>query len=111
VSESCIDPDAMREGDLMAYVDGIGRKAVAEQIHRCPACAREVGEFRVLQSMLAIRLYRYFCPEPDRLLAYGHGELEDEENLAVARHLDLCPHCVRELSTISDIRSTPRRLP
>ena len=100
MSEGCINPTAIHEGDLIAYVDGIARKAVTEHIHRCPACAREVGEFKVLQSVLAIKLYRHSCPEPDRLLAYRLGELEDEEILTVARHLDQCPHCARELGTI-----------
>lgn len=105
MSENCINPAAIHEGDLMAYIDGIARKAVAEHIHRCPACAREVRELKILQSALAIKLYRRSCPEPDRLLAYGYGELEDDENLTVAWHLDQCPYCVRELSTIDNTRA------
>lgn len=104
LSEICIDPTAIHEGDLLAYVDGIAGKAVTEHIHRCPACAREVGEFKVLQSVLAIKLYRHSCPEPDRLLAYRLGELESGENLMMLQHLGQCPHCARELGAIDDIR-------
>jgi hypothetical protein len=83
VSEDCIDPDAMHEGDLIAYVDGIARKAVAEHIHRCPACAQEMGELGILRPALAVKLYRHSCAEPDRLLACGLGELKDDESLAI----------------------------
>lgn len=88
----------------MAYVDGTARKAVAEHIYRCPACAQEVEELKVLQSVLAIKLYRHSCPESERLLAYRLGALEDDESMTIAKHLGQCPHCVRELSAVEGAR-------
>jgi anti-sigma factor RsiW len=104
VSKNCIDPAAIREGDLMAYVDGIAEKAVAQHIRRCPACARAAQELAVLQSALTINLYRHSCPDPDLLLAHRQGELEGGEELALAQHLRQCPHCARELSAVDNTR-------
>jgi anti-sigma factor RsiW len=102
VSQNCIDPTAIHEGDLMAYVDGIAEKAVTEHIRHCPVCAREVEKLAVLQFVLAINLHRHSCPDPDLLLAHLQGELEGNENLTVVQHLRQCPYCVRELSDVDN---------
>jgi hypothetical protein len=101
VTETCIDPPGINEGDLMAYVDGTADRAVIEHIHRCPACARQAQELAALQATLAARLYRASCPTSDQLIAYQRGELRGNEKLTVAQHLRQCPHCARELAALT----------
>jgi anti-sigma factor RsiW len=101
LSDSCIDPAEIQEGDLMAYVDGTAGEAVVRHVHRCPTCARRAKELARLQATLAINLYRHSCPEPDRLIAYRQDELGGNEKLIVIQHLRQCPHCARELADLA----------
>jgi anti-sigma factor RsiW len=101
LSENCVDPTEIREGDLMAYVDGVAEEAVVQHIRRCPACARQVEALAGLEAALASNLYRHACPESDQLITYHQGELEGNEKLVVAQHLRQCPHCARELAGLA----------
>jgi hypothetical protein len=101
VTETCIDPTEINEGDLMAYVDGTADQAVVEHIRRCPACARQAQELAALQATLTARLYRASCPAPDQLIAFQRGELWGNEKSTVAQHLRQCPHCARELAALA----------
>jgi len=101
MSEFCINPAEIGEGDLMAYVDGTAGKAVIQHVRRCPACARQVEEMARLQAALTASLYRRSCPASEQLIAYRHGELRGSEHLVVAQHLRQCPHCARELAALT----------
>jgi hypothetical protein len=101
LSENCVDPSEIQEGDLMAFVDGTAGKAVAEHVRRCAACARQAKALAELQAALTSHLHRHSCPEPDQLIAYQHGELKGSEKLVVAQHLRQCPHCARELANLA----------
>lgn len=101
MTETCINPTEINEGDLMAYVDGTADQAVVEHVRRCPACARQAQELAALQATLTARLYRASCPTPDQLIAYQRGELRGSEKLTVAQHLRQCPHCARELAALA----------
>jgi anti-sigma factor RsiW len=101
LSENCVDPTEIQEGDLMAYVDGVAEEAVVRHVRRCPACARQVQVLAGLGAALTVNLYRHTCPEPDQMIAYQQGELEGNEKLAVAQHLRQCPHCARELADLA----------
>lgn len=69
MTEPCINPTEIKEGDLMAYVDATADEAVIEHIRRCPACARQAEELAALQAALTARLYRFSCPTPGQLIA------------------------------------------
>ena len=101
MSEVCINPTEIKEGDLMAYVNGTANEAVVQHIRRCPACARQAEELAALQSTLTAKLYRFSCPTPDQLIAYQQGELRGSEKLVVVQHLRQCPHCARELAALA----------
>ena len=101
MTETCINPTEINEGDLMAYVDGSAHQAVIEHVRRCPACARRAQELAALQAALTARLYRASCPTPDQLIAYRRGELRGNDKLTVAQHVRQCPHCARELAALA----------
>ena len=101
MSETCINPAEIQEGDLMAYVDAVADEAIVQHIHRCPACARRAEELAMRQAVLAAKLYRFSCPTPDQLIACQRGELQGSEELTVAQHLRQCPHCARELAALA----------
>jgi len=101
VTETCINPTEINEGDLMAYVDGTADQVVIEHVRRCPACARRAQELAALQATLTARLYRASCATPEQLIAYQRNELRGSEKLTVAQHLRRCPHCARELAALA----------
>lgn len=101
MSETCVNPAEIQEGDLAAFVDGVADEAVIQHIHRCPACARQAEELAALQAILTTKLHRFSCPDPDQLIAYQQGELQGNEKLVVAQHLRQCPHCPRELAALA----------
>ena len=105
MSQICIDPSEIREGDLMDYASGTASEAVAAHVNRCPACARQARELAALQTLLSTTLYRHSCPEPDRLLSYLAGELQGNDKLVLVQHLRQCPHCARELASVARQRS------
>lgn len=49
-----------------------------------------------IDNKLSAILFRLDCPEPEVLLNYQWGLLEEEETLVVAAHLAECLHCTRE---------------
>ena len=101
VSEECINPGEIQDGDLMAYADGLADEAVAQHVRRCPACARQADELAALQATLTAELYRRGCPAPEQLIAYHQRELGGGTALVVAQHLRQCPHCARELAGLA----------
>lgn len=103
MSDVCVNPTEIREGDLMAYVEGTADKSIVRHIRRCPACARQVEELAALQATLTARLYRHSCPTSEQLIAYREDELRGSEKLVVAQHLRQCPHCARELAALARV--------
>lgn len=101
MKESCIDPTAIQEGDLLAYVEDTADDTVTQHIQQCPACAHEANQIARLQAALKAELYRLTCPRPERLIAYREGTLEGNEKLAVVQHLRQCPHCAQEMASLT----------
>lgn len=93
----CIDPARIKEGDLMAYVDGAAGEAVKEHIRQCTFCANRAETYRRMEHVLSSALYRASCPTPTTLGLYLSKSLPAGERLVIARHLALCPHCAREM--------------
>jgi hypothetical protein len=56
-----------------------------------------------LQAILTAKLHRFSCPASEQLIAYYQDELEGSEKLVVAQHLRQCPHCARELATLTRV--------
>lgn len=100
VSENCIHPAEIQEGDLVAFVDGLANDQVVQHILRCPACAQEVAELTALQSSLTAHLHRLSCPSAEQLFDYQHDEIGDNERLVVGLHLRQCPYCAHELASL-----------
>jgi hypothetical protein len=96
----CIDPTQIKEGDLIAYVDGEADDRVIEHVASCPACAEKAEQLRKTSHTLLDRFYRSDCPAPEVLGQYMLGLLTPEEKLRVAAHLRGCPLCSRELKTL-----------
>ncbi len=98
----CIDPTAIEEGDLMAYLEGEAVPRVREHVERCPACQAEVARLRETSQALVTLMYRADCPAPEVLGQYQMDLLSSSRQLEVAAHVRTCRHCARELEELAD---------
>ncbi len=98
---NCIAPDEIREGDLMAYVEGDASMRVKDHVARCPACTAEVQALTRANRSLLVNLYRVSCPATETLTQYQTNLLQPDEKRQIADHLKTCPHCMAELRKIA----------
>lgn len=101
IVSDCIDPAEIKEGDLMAYVDGSAGDTVRQHVSRCAACAAEAQSLVAMQRSLVGTLYRFSCPSPDALAGYLARDLDRNDALLVTQHVRECPHCARELAALA----------
>jgi anti-sigma factor RsiW len=106
----CIDPAAIKEGDLMAYLEGEATERVQAHIERCPACAAEVVRLRNTYQGLLRELYRTDCPAPEVLGQHKMKLLSPAQQLEIAAHVRDCPHCTRELEELTRAEEREDRL-
>jgi hypothetical protein len=96
----CIDLAAIKEGDLMAYLEGDTEDRVREHVENCSVCADEVARLRETSRGLLTLMYRADCPAPEILAQYQMDLLSNSDQLEVAAHVRTCPHCARELEEL-----------
>lgn len=94
---TCISSPALSDAQLLAYVDGEADPPVAAHIQQCPHCGERAGHLARVQHRLTAQLFRITCPPPEELGEYHLGMLSGERAATVARHLDECVHCTREV--------------
>lgn len=90
------------DADLLAYLDGDIDPEAAAQIERSPEDLERAKVLDRLQGRLTSRLYRLECPRSEILGEYHMGLLDQAQAIAVARHLQECPHCTRETDQLRD---------
>ncbi len=97
----CIAPKELREGDLVAFVDGTADEAVADHVARCPYCASQVEAYRRMNQFFDATLSRRSCPAPEHLALYQMNLLAAKDKLLTAQHVRSCKHCQQELETLA----------
>lgn len=90
--------DELREGDLLAYLDGAAPPPLAAHIEACPRCLAELADLRAAELLLAAAVARADCPAPELLLRHQAGLLAPAEGRAVAIHAAACAECSAELA-------------
>jgi anti-sigma factor RsiW len=91
----------LREGDLLAFLDGEAGPATARHIATCARCQGELRGLRAADALLSATLARADCPAPELLLRYQAGLLPAEEGRAAAAHLAGCAECTADLALIA----------
>lgn len=99
-TEQCKAPKELREGDLIAYLEGAAPPCVMEHLAHCPAHQLEVAELQAIDSLLQAALFRIDCPLPEELLQYHAGLLVEPERRRVEQHLKSCAACREELGEL-----------
>ena len=101
----CIEPELIKEGDLIAYVEGVADERVRDHVIRCTACADKVARLRQTSQALIGLMYRSSCPPPEVLGKYQLDLLSAGERLRIAAHVRSCSHCTRELDELAQEES------
>jgi hypothetical protein len=100
---NCIAPEEIREGDLLAFIEGHATPQVKEHVARCPFCAAEAVALAKADRVLSTALYRAPCPATEALVQYQAGLLKMHERRQIARHIQECSFCAGELRRLSTL--------
>ena len=97
----CINPTEIREGDLLAYIEGQASAEVQDHVQHCAYCTERAALYDHLDRRLRIGLYRTSCPPSDVLVGWQLHLLPTSQELQVAAHVRTCTHCIRELEELA----------
>jgi len=97
---TCASPPELNEAELLAHLDRQAPEPVETHLAACPYCRARATQLAIFQAQLRARLHRADCPTPIELGEYHLGLLAGQEMGDVARHLETCPHCSRELDQL-----------
>ena len=85
---------------ILAHLDGADLPEVAAALQASPWSAALAAEYAALQGRLVQSLYRHDCPPTQSLGDYALQLLPTAERVALATHVNACPHCATELAQI-----------
>lgn len=94
-------PLPLREGDLVAYIEGIISPTLAHSITINPAALSEVAALLQTEALLSSACYRLHCPTSDDLLAYQAGLLPQPQHHAIAQHVAACIQCAHDVQELA----------
>ena len=97
---TCMSPPELDDRVLLTYLDGEADQKVAAHLEQCSHCRERAQRLSRLQERMGAEMYRIDCPTPLELGEYHLGVLAGTQANVVARHLDDCPHCSREVSQL-----------
>ncbi|MBV7332113.1 hypothetical protein KFU94_28560 [Chloroflexi bacterium TSY] len=98
---ACISPPELDQIDLLMLLDHEADDAVIQHVQQCTHCRSNAERLAHLDNRTFQHLHRVTCPEPDDLRDYHYGFTMPEQTTAITQHLETCPHCTRELTTLS----------
>lgn len=99
----CAAPPEPADAQLWAYLDG-DDDATGRHLEACPYCRRRLEQLSQTEAKMKALLFRAACPESLELGEYELGLAAPARAAAIARHLELCPHCRAELTTLRDFQ-------
>jgi anti-sigma factor ChrR (cupin superfamily) len=109
---TCIDPNALKEGQLQSYaVDPtVSDPAVEQHLQNCPACQAEVNAMRAVSVQISDRLYRYDCLTTEVIIGLAAGILPHAERAAAEAHVRNCARCAEEVALTAAALAQPEPL-
>lgn len=97
---TCISKTPIPDRDLLAYLDGESKPAIASHLAVCPACAERLRALQATEATLRQTLYRADCPSAQVMADFRQGFLTFDEQRFITSHLAICPHCAAELARL-----------
>ena len=103
MSDKCIAPEKIKEGDLLAFIADEATAAVSAHLAECDYCQAEVSALREASGLLSAAAYRQDCPDVDLLLQFEAGLLSQAEAKPVQAHLSGCDLCQVEMAQLTAV--------
>lgn len=98
----CIEPGAVRDEELFAYLGGEKvRPAVLQHLTNCQYCASRLANYQQMERALNQKLYRWDCPPSQLLGEYQLGLLSSQQAAEVRNHLATCVLCMAEVTSLA----------
>lgn len=91
----------LEEWELEMLLEGEGTPEMEAALAASPADQARLAALMDQTRALQAALFRVTCPAPLELGEYELGLLEAPRRVAVAAHLDECPHCAEELEGLT----------
>lgn len=102
-TDQCINPSALEEGDLVAYLHGDASSQVVRHVAQCAFCAEQIEQLRMVDAQLLAAFYREACPAPEVLTDFVFNRLPATEKIRVAAHVRDCASCSKEVAGGHDL--------
>lgn len=109
MSEQISKLDDFPAWEVEALADGIPMPHITAFLEAHPAAKQAWQQQQQSSAQLEAALYRFDCPEPDRLRAYQWNELSPTEGHALRAHLAHCPDCTEELALLQTFVKTAQQ--
>jgi len=94
---TCALPPEPDDLQLLAYLDDEADASIAAHLQHCTHCRERANQLALLDDRLRNVSFRQSCPAPADLRDYAFDLLAKAEKRNIARHLQICPYCNREL--------------
>lgn len=104
---TCMNPQEIHEGDLLAYIGGEASPEVAAHVARCAFCTAEAAALQFLETAVQTTWPRRDCPETDVLMQFHMGMLLAAERQRAQAHLAACAACQAELQQFLPVPVAP----
>ena len=92
-----MDDTDIRDGDLMAYLDGTATPHVIQRIEQSEVYRQRAQLLAQEEASFIGKLYRHSCPDSLMLSEFSLGYLSPTQASQIKQHLLKCPYCSREL--------------
>jgi hypothetical protein len=96
----CIAAPGPDDLALVAYNEGDGDSATIEHLRHCSYCRERAELLAKHEERLSALLHRITCPSTEELRDYHFNFLPAAQITAITTHVQSCPHCTRELTTL-----------
>lgn len=104
----CSVPPPLNDDQLSAALDGSAEQSILDHLARCPVCAVRLNAARRVEQALHTRFFRWDCPALQQLSQYHWAMINQDEDRAIRRHLELCVLCAADLEELRSFLASDR---
>lgn len=97
----CSVPPALTDDELIAYLQGKAGKRIREHLEVCAFCRAQLDDIE-FGNLLKSALYRFDCPDSQKLADYVVEQLAAYERDMIQNHLAFCLSCKDEVKLLQD---------
>lgn len=99
----CVAPPEPADARLWAYSEG-DDETLGRHLETCAHCRSRLERLSRADARMKTLLFRATCPDSLQLGEYEMGLMAPAQAATLARHVEACPHCQAELTTLRDFQ-------